>query len=254
MGKVSDKWIGRTNTNNTGSFMVVEKYINAEEIWVRFDSVNDLVKTSCDQFKSGSVKNPYYKSVLGIGYLGNGSYKTKTSGKQTKIYSTWRNMMERCYNPNLHKKHPTYRECRTEDSWHNFSVFAEWYESNYYEVEEERMHLDKDILVKGNKLYSPDTCVFVPHSINVLFVTHSERRGDCPIGVYWDNHKKKYRAEININGEQTKIGDYNTKEEAFQWYKDIKESVIKIAANKHKDKIPKKLYDAMYTYNVEYTD
>ena len=61
-------------------------------------------------------------------------------------------------------------DCSVYEGWHNFQNFAKWYEDNYYEIEEEQMHLDKDILVKGNKVYSPDTCVFVPETINGLFV------------------------------------------------------------------------------------
>jgi hypothetical protein len=252
MGKVSEKWIGQKRVNRYGSEMILEKFNNSEDILVRFIDTGNLVKTSIKRFKIGDVRNPFHKSVLGIGYIGEGQRKTKINGVQTKQYATWRNMLERCYNPKVKEKHPTYKDCTVDPEWHNFSTFTKWFDNNYYEIEGEKMNLDKDILVKGNKIYSPETCVFVPQSINVLFVNHYERRGECPIGVY--KHRDGFRAEININGEKVKIGTYKTEKEAFSWYKDIKESVIKIAANEHKGIIPKKLYDAMHSYEVEITD
>lgn len=194
------------------------------------------------------------EGIYGVGFIGKGKYKVNEDGKHTKQFNAWYGMLMRCYSENFHKKSPSYVGCTVCDEWLSFQVFAKWYDENFYLIEGQKMHLDKDILVKGNKHYSPETCVFVPNKINSLFTKSNAIRGDLPIGVHLNKKNNRFRAGININGEKIKIGEYDTKEEAFQWYKDIKESVIKVVANEHKNKIPKKLYDAMYSYEVEFTD
>lgn len=78
-------------------------------------------------------------------------------------------MLERCYSARYQERKPTYKGCSVCDEWLNYQNFAKWYDDNYYEIKGEIMCLDKDILVKGNKIYSPENCVFVPNYINVLF-------------------------------------------------------------------------------------
>ena len=120
------------------------------------------------------------------------------------------------------------------------------------------MALDKDILVKGNKIYSPETCVFVPQNINTLFTKRNKVRGEYPIGVSFYKNTNKYLAQCNIliNGKSQykKLGYYNNIEDAFNAYKESKEANIKQVADYYKDNIPNKLYEAMYNYEVEITD
>jgi hypothetical protein len=110
------------------------------------------------------------------------------------------------------------------------------------------MAIDKDILIKGNKIYSPETCIFVSRKINSLFVKCNKSRGQSPIGVC--KHGKKYYVRCSSMG----IGSFKTIEEAFNAYKQYKEDYIKQVADEYKNKIPKKLYDALYKYEVEITD
>ena len=120
------------------------------------------------------------------------------------------------------------------------------------------MCLDKDILCKGNKVYSRDTCIFVPERINLLFVKRDNDRGDCPIGVT-PNLSDNYQVRCN-NGNRKSIylGSYSTKEEAFQVYKNYKEKVIKEVIDSYEGIIPEphytKLKTAMYNYKVEIDD
>ena len=122
------------------------------------------------------------------------------------------------------------------------------------------MHLDKDILYKGNKIYSPSTCIFVPNRINTLFTKSNLTRGKYPIGVNIDNKTHKFRARCsifdNINKKVIRVtlGSYNNEIEAFQCYKRFKENYIKEVAEEYKNLIPTKLYEAMYKYEVEITD
>jgi hypothetical protein len=116
------------------------------------------------------------------------------------------------------------------------------------------MCLDKDILFKGNKIYSPETCVFVPSDINILFTKTNAKRGDFPIGVTYNKKVGKYQSRCNVNSKLIHIDFFNTPEEAFFAYKIFKEKLIKHIANKYKDKIPNNLYEAMLRYEVEITD
>ena len=115
------------------------------------------------------------------------------------------------------------------------------------------MCLDKDILVKGNKIYSPNTCIFVPKKINSLFTKNDNSRGNLPIGVTLCRNGK-YRAQINRCGSKLNLGYYSSLEEAFLSYKIAKEKYIKEIAEYYKDIIPKKLYNSMLCYIVEITD
>ena len=118
------------------------------------------------------------------------------------------------------------------------------------------MNLDKDILIKGNKVYSPDTCVFVPQNINKLFIKRDSSRGEFPIGVHYYKRNKKFGVVCSFGNSSSSayLGLYDTPEEAFQVYKTFKENQIKQIANEYIDIIPTKLYQAMIEYEVEYDD
>ena len=244
---------GEEKTNNFGSTMVIKEYRGNKDIDVYFPKYNYVKEhVQYSQFINGKVKCPYEKKVCGIGYLGEGEYKVSENGKHTKHYMIWKCMLKRCYDPKCIQKNPTYTGCEVADEWHNFQLFSEWFDKNYYEIKGEVMNLDKDILCKGNKIYSADTCVFVPQNINKLFVKSDKCRGGSPIGMTYKN--KKYNAQCKVNGKEQYLGCYDTKEEAFQVYKNFKEKYIKEVAEEYKDKIPEKLYNAMITYEVEIDD
>ena len=135
---------------------------------------------------------------------------------------------------------------------------AEWITENYYEVPGETMCLDKDILQKGNKVYSRDTCIFVAQRINTLFTKRNNNRGDNPIGVS-DLPSGNYQVTCNnAYGKYIYLGSYSTKEEGFQVYKQYKEKVIKEVIDSYEGKIPEPFYSklktAMYNYEVEIDD
>lgn len=113
--------------------------------------------------KRGTFKNPYHKTVHGVGFLGNGDYKTKVGGKKIKRYAIWSSMIQRCYSELNFIKHPTYKDCTVCDEWLNYQNFSKWFEENYVKGYD----LDKDILIEGNKIYSNKTCCFVPRWLNV---------------------------------------------------------------------------------------
>lgn len=169
-------------------------------------------------------------------------------------YSTWHRMLMRCYDEKVHKLQPKYKDCIVCDEWHNLYEFNKWYLNNHYTVPNQRMELDKDIVHKGNKIYSPENCVFVPQRINGLIVNAKAIRGELPIGVYYDKQKKRYIANMNYEGKNLKIKHCNTPIEAFMWYKWYKEAYIRQVADEYKEFIPVKLYNALYNWSVEITD
>ena len=247
----------RTNEsilNNNGERMVIIRYGNCDDIDVQFDDGTIVEHRIYGHFKKGNIKNPMTPSLFGVGFIGKGRFKTKhANGKPTKCYIAWTNMMQRCYDPKYQEKHPTYKGCRVCKEWWNFQNFAEWYYEHYYEIENEKMALDKDISHKGNKVYSADNCVFVPQFINKLFVKRDNSRGNYPIGVSKD--KNKFQARLSKgNGKPIHLGLFNTPNEAFQAYKQAKEQYIKEVAEEYKGKIPQKLYEVMLNYKVEIDD
>lgn len=254
VAKPIENRIGEVNYNNFGSKMTIIEYIDSSNIVVQFDN-GYITKAKYQHFQNKQVKSPYCKSVYGIGYIGEGDYKVSINGKVTTEYRTWIGVLERCYSTSLHKKYPTYIGCTVDPKWHNFQNFAKFWSENYYELEGERTHLDKDILCKGNKIYSENTSIFTPQRINDLFVKKDINRGKYPIGVGYNNEENnKYRASCNSDGRLKHLGYYDTIEEAFLAYKEEKERYIKQVADEYKGKIPQKLYDALYRYEVHITD
>ena len=250
---------GEENINNFGSKMIIREYRSARDVDVYFSEYDWTFKYArYNNFKRGTIKCPYERRYYGVGYLGEGKYKMSENGKHTKEYDIYHDMLKRCYDSKFQEKRPTYKDCVVEDYLLNFQHMGEWIENNYYEVPGERMHLDKDILCKGNKVYSRETCIFVPHRINTLFTKSDNSRGENPIGVRL-NPFGNYQAFChNGYGKEIYLGTYPTKEEAFYVYKDYKEKLIKETIDSYEGKIPEphysKLREAMYNYKVEITD
>ena len=214
-----------------------------------------------EQIIKGHVVNPYTKTVCNIGFLGEGQYNKTINRKQTQHYIVWHGMMQRCYDKEFHKTNQSYVDCLVCEEWHNFQNFAKWFDDNYYEVNNEIMCLDKDILYKGNKIYSPETCIFVPRRINQLFVKGAkERRNNLPIGVKFHKGMNKLIVSCSIFENNQKIlkhlgyFDINQEEQAFYCYKNFKETYIKKVANQYKNSIPDELYQAMCEYEVSIND
>lgn len=249
--------LGEARMMKCGEIAFIVNYACYNDITVQFKKTGELVKTTYSSFKNGFVKSRFTPSVYGKGIIGN-EKSIDENGKITKSYSVWKSMLRRCYSDKEQKKHTTYKDCYVCPEWLNYSNFKKWFNDNYYEIDGEQMALDKDILVKGNKTYSPNTCVFVTQNINKLFVKSNKTRGKYPIGVSFNKDVNKYQVHCNIfyNGKSKlkHLGYYNTIEDAFKVYKESKEAYIKQIADFYKDKIPDRLYEAMYNYKVEITD
>lgn len=260
---------GEENINNQGLKMWIKEYRKAIDIDVEFEDGFISYNKRYGDFKNGAILNLKYKKskkchsrnsldkkIYGNGYIGIGD---ETCTINILMYKCWESMIERCFSEKYKEKQPTYKDVTCCDKWLNYQNFAKWYYDNFYQIENERMELDKDILLKGNKIYSPDTCIFVPSRINSLFVKCDKARRDNPIGVNYRKDNGKYVARCNIlnsnmKNERIYLGQYLTSNEAFNVYKQFKENYIKQVADKYKNKIPNKLYIALYNWIVEITD
>ena len=252
--------LGETNINKYGRKMKIIEYIDINNITVEFED-GYKKKGRYDRFKAGDIIHYNDKAILGVGYYGKGDFDIKDdNGKMSFLYNEWHSMLARCYNPNAQKsnKNKSYVGCSVCEEWHNFQNFAKWYTDNFYQIENERMRLDKDILVKGNKIYSPENCIIVPETINVAF-TYKRDNSTLPPGISIRKESGKFRARCNIVDENGKsktisLGSYFTIEEAFSVYKKFKEDYFKTLAERYKEYIPFKLYKALYNYKIEIDD
>jgi hypothetical protein len=154
------------DSKNHGTFKVI-KYTNSCDVEVKFTSTGCKVSTQLGHIRVGNVRDRMYPNIYGIGYSGIGKYKLNITGKYTKTYEAWFNMMRRCYCSKFQARHSTYKGCTVDSEWCNFQVFAEWYHNNY-PTNGGKYELDKDIKIKGNKVYGPDTCLFVSHKDNAV--------------------------------------------------------------------------------------
>ena len=193
-------------------------------------------------------------TVCDVGYLGsNLELKTSYNGKKCPIYNRWFSMLERCYSKKVHERFPTYVGCYTSDDFKDYSKWRKWYDN--YQYKHDGWQLDKDLLVKGNKIYSSETCVFLPREINQILVKRTVSRGKYLIGVCWSKTNRAFMAQVNKNkGKSEHLGFFNTEIEAFNAYKVAKESFVKEQADKYKDMLDPRAYSALQNYVVNIDD
>lgn len=194
------------------------------------------------------------KLVYDIGF-NDKRYPAKVNNKTIDKYTLWVNMLYRC-TEKLWIKHPTYTGTTCSENFKSYSFFYEWcnQQLNANEKDEngKSWHLDKDLL--SSKMYSEDTCVFIPQRINKLLTKSDSARGKSPIGVCWHKPTEKYQANCQEDSEKRYLGLFNTAQEAFIAYRDCKESFIKKLANEYKSQLDPRAYQALMNYQVEITD
>lgn len=225
--------IGSIYKNTQQSEFIIKDILDYKKLKISFVGYEGELIISCNQMKERRFKNPYLPSVFGIGYLGIGKYHTRANNKPTYCYICWKHMMERAYDPKYHIKFPTYTNVTICNDWHNFQNFAEWFEINYIEG----YHLDKDLLQTDitNKIYSPNTCVFIPDFLNYFIKSNllaSNTSGYT--GVTYDKPSKKWMVTIyDYNRKVNKnLGRYKNIEDAIIVYKKERSKIAEIVKNK----------------------
>lgn len=166
-----------------------------------------------------------FKKIFGWGvndYLGNVS----EGGSLIKSYVVYCDMVRRCYSGNKQITSLSYDYCSVCEEWKSFREFKNWFDANYIEGFE----LDKDILVEGNKIYSPETCRFVPLDINCMLTHVKKNKGIYPTGVR--AHRKSFQGCVKDGNGKTLTKTFKTVDEALQWYSETKKKIVKERATR----------------------
>ena len=245
--------VGKVHKSKLSGDFKILKYNDKTNVEIQFLKTGFKMVARLHNIRSGEVKDPYVPSVFGIGVLG-AKYPNRVNGVRTKQYELWVNMLKRCYSDTYKKKHPTYEYCTVSENFKHYEYFYEWC-NKQFGFGNQDWHLDKDLFVKGNKVYSEYSCVFIPAEINLVLVKRAASRGKHLIGVSWNKRNKAFVAQVSKNkGGSEHLGYFNTELEAFNAYKEAKESFVKEQANKWKGKIDERAYQALINYTVEITD
>ena len=249
---VRDDLAGVKFATNNGPCTIL-KYVTYKDVYVVFDQTGFETVTTLQRLKQGTVTDLLAPNFSGVGFRGVGEYKTMINGVRPQYYIRWAGMISRCYADAGRKANPSYSESVIESKWYNLQNYAEWYVNHPYR--NDSWEIDKDILVKGNKIYSEDTCVFVPKYINTMFTKCDKWRGDLPIGVHRVGKTECYKMMCGDGTpKRVVISGFKTPEDAFYAYKGTKENVIKMYAEKYKDNLEPRAYKALLNYQVDIGD
>ena len=241
---------------NSGDFKIL-KYNDSRNVEIQFLKTGYETTAQLGRIRNGGVKDPYSPSIYSIGIVGT-KYPSKIDGVLTKEYMLWCSMLQRCYSNTFKKKYPTYEGCEVSDNFKSYEYFYEWCNKQIgfgNDGNGNPFHLDKDLLIKGNKVYSENTCIFIPVEINSILVKREALRGKHLIGVCWNKKDKAFVAQVNKNKvKQEYLGSFKTEIEAFNAYKQAKENFIKEQANKWKSQIDPRACKALMNYTVNIDD
>lgn len=245
-----EDYIGKVFKTSGGVDCIVLDYQGWDNITVKFlDEFGMVVKVCNSNLVRGAVRNLYAKSVYGVGCLGEDRFPDLSKDVRRKINKLWQGMLERGHSDRYKEVNPSYKDVYVCEEWHNLQNFTEWViNQKYFNI---GYHLDKDILVKGNKVYSPDTCCFVPSQINSLFTDRARDRGEYPVGVYFRERDSLYLVTLSRSGKQRHVSCHKSLEDAVASYKVAKEAQVKVMALEWKDRIEQKVYEAMMNWTVE---
>ncbi len=237
---------------NSGDFKIV-KYNDKRNVEIQFLRTGFETTVELGSIRNGEVKDRYLPSVFGVGIIGV-KYPVSEGGVHTKEYELWKSVLQRCYSDTYKKKYPTYKGCEVSDNFKSYEYFYEWC-NKQIRFSNQSWQLDKDLLVKGNRVYSEDSCVFLPQEINKVLTKSDKTRGKHPIGVSWHKRDKAFKATVRKNkGGQNHLGYFNTELEAYNAYKIAKEAFVKEQANKFKSQIDQRAYNALMNYEVGIDD
>ena len=258
-GKVTksrEKYVGKVFPSNRFGDVEVLEYINSKEVVIKFLNTGYATKEWFNSVKSGEVRDKSLPSECGVGFVDIEGAAPK--GIMTPEYRLWNAMLNRCYNNTVNDKFLTYKDCSVSEDFKYLSKFKDWCRQqigfNQKDIKGKSFSLDKDILVRGNKVYSAENCAFVPQEINSLVISGKSYRGLLPQGVGLSSNKKRYRARVSMGGKYYDQGTFDTPEGAFMKYKEVKEVYIKEVADKYKDVIDPRVYEALYAWTINIDD
>lgn len=193
--------------------------------------------------------------VAGVGIRGVGlfdvGFKPYIDEKPLWQYRVWKNMLERCLSDKFKGENTSYKDVTCCDEWFSFATFLEWVNREVgYSGKPEGMELDKDLIIRGNKAYSPETCSFVPKSINLLLGSNKAVRGEWPVGVRLHKRSGKFDARMSCGNEKRYLGLFDNPQDAFVAYKTAKEAQIKLVALQYKDVLKPAVFESLMNWEI----
>lgn len=183
------------------------------------------------------------KLVYGIGI-------SDVKNPDRKAYTVWVDMLRRCYSPPYQERYPTYKGCSVDPRWHYLSNFLQWHHNNY----EPGRQLDKDLISPGNKIYGPDTCLYISKELNLFFTLRGNDRGNCVVGVRIrkNNKTNPYVANVRKGKKLLHVGYYPTEQQAYNAYKNKKKELLDEHIQNETNPVVKsqliKIYDSIEEY------
>lgn len=222
--------VGKTyQSAKCGKFSVLE-IVNSTEVKIKF-SITGFIRTArAASIARGQVKDPMMPVVYGVGFLGDGNFTATVGRVPTKAYSTWYQMIRRCYDEKSLKRNPNYIGCEVCEEWRNFQNFAEWFNEKAQKSTSD-INLDKDILSRGNKVYSPSLCLLVPGVVNKFFISFDRSTGKHLTGATMrgDGRFEAFCRDFTGNSKFS-LGTFDTEIEAHNaWRKKKSEMVTTLA-------------------------
>lgn len=210
----------------------VIKYENSRSIYVMFED-GTVTRVSGGNLCSGSISNPNRPTVFDVG-VNDVEVKDYTD----KRYVLWHSILRRSYSEVYHKSKPSYKDVRVSEDWKRLSNFMKDIEKlpNFDMALSNNWEIDKDVLSNGEKVYSKETCCFLPREINILFTRESTK--GLKTGVSYNKRLCKFVASINIGKGSGHIGVYKTEKSAHTAYCKEKQKHLDSLILKYGDKLP----------------
>ena len=231
------------NLSDGHPYEIVE-YKSAQNITIKIKEPREhLVVVTGSNLARGNVYNKYRISTM------NGVFGDAKVDSSSKCYRTWVSLLRRVYRSPEHVV--AYKDCIICEDWHYLEKFEQWVEQQVYQ---ESWQLDKDLLVKGNKTYAPEFCVFIPKEINTFLTNRYNHRGEWPVGVTYHTRISKWQATCNRDGKSVYLGVFTSPEEAFSAYKKEKEDFAKVLAGRWKGIVDDKVIEKLMEFEVKDTD
>jgi hypothetical protein len=241
--------------NQNGKLEVLE-YKGVQNVIVKFLDTGYTTRTEACQLVRGTVKDLLLPRVHGVGFIGGENHPAYNSEGAVWAYSKWSGILERCYDPSSLQMYECYKDVTVCNEWLNYQNFAEWAKQQIG-YGNRNWATEKDLLIRGNRIYSPDSCCFLPAELNNQLLKATKARGECVIGVNVNKPNGKFIAHCQgwrEDSATSHIGIFDTELEAFHAYKREKEKKLKRLAQKWKDQIDNRAYEALMAYEVLITD
>lgn len=225
-------------SNQCGRFEIVE-IRNMKDIDIVFVDTGYKFTTTAAVIRKGQLRDKLKPTICGVGFIGDGKHISRHRSNYAPAYTTWINMIKRCYDPYTINKSPCYSDCFVCDEWHNYQNFAEWYCTNHPKDGKE-YHIEKDIKNIGNKTYSPDSCMFVTRDVNGFVLDSCASRGNYLIGASWLERLGKFQANCNnpFTRKMDYLGIFSSELDAHMAWRNTKyDYAIKLANQQEREEV-----------------